>query len=178
MATISERIAKAKAAADAAVALVSTPEFEAEERERRELAEHEARALEARNRARDMLVARMLDDAPDGAEAVIIRELPHIFVVTAAGAAAYRAFNQGLFDAAADKIRKGTREKVIREDVVRVYAVAGTLKWNRDGEELDLEESENGKALHDFFRANPAVASQVSEAVGRLDGADAEVRKR
>lgn len=209
MASLAERIAEAKASAEAAEARVSGEAFLREEEQRKELAELDARRREAEKRELDMLVARILDDAPEGAEAVVIEtpiaiplpeakpegdmpghrlqtivdDLPkgpvmHVFTVQAAGAASYRRMQQGLRDAAVEKIAKGTREKVTTDAVHHAYAVDGIIGWNAGGASIDVEETDGGALLHKFMRANPAVVSQISDRVARLDGAASEARKR
>lgn len=178
MATIAERIAAATKAAEAAEAVVSGDDFVAEEAARKQLAELQERKREAESRARDMLVARLLDDAPEDAEAVVIETKPHVFLVRGAGSRAYQTWRQGGLDAATDKIVKGTRDKVKKEDVDRAYAVAGIVGWNFDGHSMDIEDSEDGKKLNDCLRENPAFVSQVLDRIARLDGAASEARKR
>jgi hypothetical protein len=193
MATLAERLAAAEARAKDAEARVSDPSFIAEEQTRKKLAEAEDRERSARERERDMLVARALDDAPEGAEAVIIeaplpmpalKDAPpsspvyHFFTVQAAGSTAYRAMQEGMRNAQAEKLARGTRHKVSFDEVYQAYAVAGIIGWYADGKPLDLDDSENGKRLNDFLRANPAVVTQVSDRIARLDGAASEARKR
>lgn len=194
MASIAERIAAATKAAEAAEARVSDPAFVQEETDRRTLAELQERERVARERERDIIVDRALDAAPDGAEAVIIESplaMPakadaapgspvyHFFIVCGAGSAAYKAFQTGLADAGAEKIAKGTRQKVSRDDVLHAYAVAGTVGWYADGKPIDIEnDSEAGALFNAFLRANPAVVTQLMDRVARLDGAASEARKR
>lgn len=178
MASLSDRIAAARARADAAVAAVSSADFLAEESARKELAEQEERERTALARARDVMIARMLDTAPDGSEAVAIESLPHVFIVHAAGSAAFKRWQTGVRDAASGAIAKGTRTKVDTDDVNHAYTVAGIVGWNANGADVDLEDSENGVKLNTFLRENPAIVTQVMQHIQRLDGAASEARKR
>ena len=158
MASLKERIAKAKAAAEAAEAVISEQAFLDEEAERKELAELEAREQEARDRKRSADVARRIDVWRDklgeGVEivAVSISAKPHDFIVAAGGTPAYRAWQKGLRDVAIARVQKG-RQKVDADEVDRVYAVAGILDWNGqivDERAGDAVSSEIGKKLNDL----------------------------
>lgn len=185
MASLKDRIAKAKAVTAAAEAEVSGKEFLEEEAARKELAELEARERDARDRKRSADLARRIDvwaealgDAPVVAISIVSK--PHDFVVTAGGTAAYRQWTRGLQDAAMAKMQKGGRQKVDADEVARVYAVAGILDWNGQpvDDRLGVEvSSELGKKLHDFLRDEPAIVTEVLNAVARLDGAASEERK-
>jgi hypothetical protein len=181
MTTMQQRIATMRAEADAAVAAVSSPEFIAEEADRKAFIEQAERKASARARAREVLIERMLD-AFDGqaVEAVAIDAMPHAFVVKAAGAAAYRKMQQGIQDAATGAVAKGTRAKIKLDDVNHAYTLKGVAAWNADGKDMaiDDEESTDGAALDKFLRDNPGVLGQLMTAIQRLDGAASEARKR
>lgn len=186
MASLEDQVKTAEAEAEAAEALVSAPAFTARAELRKRLAAAEERKAAARSAAREDKIADRLAfvrDAlgADGGEIenVSINALPHDFIVRAAGAAAYKAWSQGSLDARMEKIQKGTRNKVDGDDVARKYAVAGILMWNDHvmDDAIGEVDTERGKGLHDFLRANPAVVSEIVGSILRLDGAASEARK-
>jgi hypothetical protein len=185
VASLQDRLAKAKAEAAAAEAEVSDPAFVAEEQARKDIAEAEARKRAALDRKRSAKVSAAIDFWRDREKvgevlAVSIDSMPHDFIVTGGGNAAYRAWQKGLGDVALAKVKQGTRQKVDEDEIARAYAVSGILQWNdkivdeRGGVEVS---SEDGKALNEFLRNNGAIVTEILNRVSRLDGAAAEERK-
>lgn len=181
--TRAERIAKLKAETEAAEAVVSAPEFEAAEAERREEEALQERLRVARDRKRAEDIGERLDFWHDRVDteivSVSISAKPHDFIVTAAGHAAYKTWQKSLDKSAMDKIQKKANPST-GEDGTRAYVVAGLLDWNgtpldeRAGVEVD---SEFGKKLHDFLRSEPAIVSELFIAIHKLDGGASEERK-
>jgi hypothetical protein len=109
----------------------------------------------------------------------------HFFIVTGAGANAWKAWNKSIGDAAVKAAQKaGGKLDGMGDntDAARAYVVEGILQHNAmildprglDGADV---ESEDGAALQAFLRANPQIVNQLQGAIQRLDNASSEERK-
>lgn len=182
MATLQDRIEAARRAAEQAEAKLSPKDVE-EEMVRAERTQYEKRAADALRRHLELDLARRADVARDalGEDAklrsLIVDDLksPHTFIIKDAGAAAFKAWQQGISDATIGKLAKGTRDKVDRDAVSLDYAVRAVHDWN--GITDFSPTTTHGHELIEWLKAHPAVVANIVAAAHVLAGYSAEERK-
>ncbi len=185
--SIKERIAKAKAEADAAEARVARPEFVENEEALRELEAQKDRARKAVERERQSAESErnaLIDERVEfwrsrvdgNITTVIIPEKPHWFIVKGAGNDAWKRWKRAIEDNARAEARRA-KPPHDRDKIARAYIVDGLLDWNGQAVGADDVDTELGVKLHKFLDSEALIAEQLHDAILRLDGAGAEERK-